>query len=235
MKPIIGIAGNERSIEDGETFWLSYTAKNFVEGIQDANGLPTIIPIGDPKDAKKYISTIDKLLLGGGHDVHPSFYKQEPHPLLEETHQKRDAFELALIKEAVKQKKPILGICRGFQLLNVAFGGTLFQDLQLYPEKTLPHAQKSNLRQVSHTVSIEKDSHLGNFLPLNYQVNSIHHQLIDQVADEFKIIAKAPNQVIEGIESLNHPILGIQWHPELTKDTIANEQAVFDYFVNKLE
>ena len=82
MKPIIGIAGNERTISQGETFWLSYTSRNFVEGIREAGGLPLVLPIGQPEDASSYIQRIDKLLLGGGHDVSPQLYGQEPHPYL---------------------------------------------------------------------------------------------------------------------------------------------------------
>ncbi|KAF1305132.1 gamma-glutamyl-gamma-aminobutyrate hydrolase family protein [Enterococcus saccharolyticus] len=236
MKPRIGIAANERTVVDGETFWLSYTAKNFVEGIQQAGGLPLLLPIGDPEDAKDYINQVDKLFLGGGHDVSPQFYHQAPSSYLEATNEARDRFELALIKEAVAQGKPIFGVCRGMQLLNVAFDGTLYQDLSAYPNETLPHVQHESMAKVSHEVTIEKNSHLGNFLPEHYQVNSFHHQTIDRVATPFKVIARATDGVIEAIESqgLASTILAVQWHPELTRAVIAREQQIFDYFVQSL-
>lgn len=129
MKPIIGIAANERPMIEEAEHWLSYTPKNFVTHIQQAQGIPLLLPMGVVEDAATYISKIDKLLLAGGHDVSPVHYGEDPHPLIQGIHPDRDVFELALIKEAVAQNKPIFGICRGMQLLNVAFGGSLYQDL----------------------------------------------------------------------------------------------------------
>ena len=236
MKPIIGIAGNERTIEDVETVWMSYTAKNFVTGIQAAGGLPSIIPIGDPQDAPAYIEKIDKLLLGGGHDVTPSLYHQEPHETLQATNLARDEFELALIKEAVRQGKPIFGVCRGMQLLNIAFNGTLYQDLSLHPFQPLPHVQTGSMTKSTHQVTIDEDSLLGQFLPTDYPVNSFHHQTIADVAGPFQVIALAEDGVIEAIQSLAFyaPILAVQWHPELTRGIRPEEQAIFDYFVQKM-
>lgn len=236
MKPIIGIAGNERTIFTGETYWLSYTSRNFVEGIQQAGGLPMVFPIGEPEDAANYIQKIDKLLLGGGHDVTPKLYGQELHAYLEETNEKRDAFELELIQEAVKAGKPILGICRGMQLLNVAFGGTLYQDVSLFPAKTLKHIQDSEMNKPTHAVRIKPESLLSDFLPSEYLVNTYHHQVIAQPAEGFQVIAQAPDGVIEGIQALHlkAPILAIQWHPELTRSKIATDQQLFDFFVQKL-
>lgn len=236
MKSIIGIAGNERTFQSSDLFWLSYTSRGFVEGIQQAGGLPLIFPIGEPADAASYIKTIDKLLLAGGHDVNPALYGQKPHAYLEEINEKRDAFELELIKEAVKQGKAILGICRGMQLINVAFGGNLYQDISLFPQKTLKHVQDSEMDKPTHTIHIDSESLLGNFLPTEYQVNTYHHQIVHQVANNFQVIAHAPDGIVEAIQSLHFdaPILAIQWHPELTRKTINTEQQIFDYFVQTL-
>jgi putative glutamine amidotransferase len=234
LKPIIGIAGNERTMTMGETFWLSYTSRNFVEGIQDAGGLPLVLPIGQPEDAKRYIQRIDKLLLGGGHDVNPKLYGQEPHPYLEEINEKRDAFELKLIDEAIKQGKPIFGICRGMQLINVAFGGSLYQDISLFGPTSIKHVQESEMTKQTHLVQIKASSRLATFLPEDYSVNSYHHQTIKNVAPNFTVIAQAPDGIIEGIEANDLPILAIQWHPELTRNALATEQQLFTYFVKEL-
>ena len=109
---------------------LSYAAKGFVEGVKDAGGIPIILPIGDQEMASHYISMIDKLILTGGQNVDPKFYGEPKTIDSDDYHLQRDIFELALIKEAIKQKKPIFSVCRGTQLFNVAMGGTLYQDIE---------------------------------------------------------------------------------------------------------
>ncbi|MHC5268180.1 gamma-glutamyl-gamma-aminobutyrate hydrolase family protein [Enterococcus sp. LJL98] len=235
MKPKIGIVGNEKFISTEKIdFWMSYTTKGYIDGIQQAGGLPFILPIGEPTDAKAAIDTLDRLIIAGGQDIQPQLYQQEPSRFLGETNPARDEFELALILEAAKQEKPILGICRGMQLLNVAFGGSLCQDLSLHPSATLPHVQEQSMNEPSHLISIAPKSWLDSFLPSTYLVNSAHHQAIDQLASTFKISATAADGVIESIEAKDSQkkILGVQWHPELTRDKIAREQAIFDYFIH---
>lgn len=237
MKPIIGIAGNETVMMDSDSHWISYTPKNFVTGLQQAGGIPLILPIGDPDEADRYVTGIDKLLLAGGQDIDPGHYGQLPDQKLGGTNPDRDRFELALIKAAIRQQKPILGVCRGMQLLNVAFGGTLYQDLSLRPEKALKHVQvPTPFHQPTHSVTIAQDSLLAAFLPTEaaYQVNSFHHQTVAEPAPELAVIATAPDGVIEGLENRECRILGIQWHPELTCAHVKKEQQIFDYFVTQL-
>ncbi|MGX7133358.1 gamma-glutamyl-gamma-aminobutyrate hydrolase family protein [Enterococcus songbeiensis] len=232
MKPIIGIAGSDQQLTEPDAHWIAYTPRSFVEGIQQAGGLPFILPVGNPQDAAEYVARIDKLLLAGGHDVAPVFYHQLPHQKLGAVYPLRDRFELALIQEAVNQKKPILGICRGMQVLNVAFGGTLYQDLSL-KEGTIKHVQAPTPFHIpTHPVRIEATSQLAKIVGTDYQVNSFHHQMIDHLADEFRIIATAPDGVVEGIESKHQKIMGLQWHPELTRTTIASEQKIIEFFVS---
>ncbi|OTN77339.1 hypothetical protein A5886_002439 [Enterococcus sp. 8G7_MSG3316] len=237
MKPIIGIAANERSMIEESEHWLTYTPKNFVTHIQEAGGIPLLIPMGVIEDAKAYISRIDKLLLAGGHDVSPQHYGETLHPLIQGTHPERDAFELALIKEAVAQKKPIFGVCRGMQLINVAFGGSLYQDLSLMENPHLKHVQlPTPFRFATHDVTLNADSQLGKLLGTTYPVNSFHHQAVKEIAKDFQVIATAPDGVVEAIEShaFGAPILGIQWHPELAAQTRPSEQAIFTFFVQTL-
>lgn len=238
MKKIIGIAGNERTTQENEqTFYFSYTPREFVEGITEAGGLPVILPLGNPEDAATYIQGIDKLLLPGGQDVDPSCYHQASHELLGETNQKRDAFELALIEEAIKQGKPIVGVCRGMQLLNVAFGGTLYQDASLNPAITLKHVQLPvALSKPTHQIVVKSGSMVRQFLPETYCVNSYHHQFVDQLAPTFTVTATAEDSGVEAIESTAHGvnILGIQWHPEQTFHSVPSDLKFFEYVVHAL-
>jgi putative glutamine amidotransferase len=239
MSNVIGIAGNQ-IIEAVDVFngnYVTYTPQGFVDAVQQAGGLPFVIPIGDPSQAAAYVSKIDKLLLAGGQDVSPQFYNQEPHQKLEETNFARDSFEIALIKEARKQHKPIFAICRGMQLLNVALGGTLYQDLSLYADWQIKHAQQPTKPQfATHDIFVEKDSLLYQLLGEKSQVNSYHHQAIHTLANDLIVTAKSADGIIEAIESRDPKLslLGVQWHPELRFNVSEKEFKLFDFFVNEL-
>ncbi|MBO0441737.1 gamma-glutamyl-gamma-aminobutyrate hydrolase family protein [Candidatus Enterococcus ikei] len=239
MKPIIGIAGNQiiQSVEIFNGNYVSYTPQGFVTAIQKAGGLPIVLPIGSQETAETYISKIDKLLLAGGQDISPDFFGEEPHPKLEETNRNRDIFEIALIKEAIKQQKPIFAVCRGMQLINVVLGGTLYQDLSLYPDWKVKHGQQPTQPQfATHNIQVEKDSSLYNLLGEQFKVNSYHHQAINKLAAPLKISAKSSDGIVEAIESVDSSqrVLGVQWHPELRFDVETKEFKLFDYFVNQL-
>lgn len=238
-KKIVGIAASEKNqfIEGFTDSFLTYTPKNFVTAIQKVGGIPIILPMDQPNDAKVYIDSIDCLLLAGGSDVTPVFYQEEPHPKLGGTNFNRDLFEEALIAEALKQNKPILGVCRGMQILNVTLGGSLYQDLSLYSDWAVKHDQMpSPSTQASHSITTEEESHIRQIVGANYQVNSYHHQAIKRVATSLKPVAWSTDNLIEALESKNpeHRILGVQWHPELTFKDNVTELAIFDYFVNQL-
>lgn len=235
----IGIAGNERTAvnpEDQNEYTFSYTPKEFVEGVTKAGGLPVILPLGQPEQAKDYIDLIDVLLLAGGQDVDPSLYDQDPHEKLGDLFKQRDTFELALIQEAIRQKKPIAGVCRGMQLLNVAFGGTMIQDLSLDPSLTLAHVQSPvPLTKATHEITIEPNSYLAEFLPETVAVNSYHHQAVDQIAPPFTVTARATDGAVEAIEGVidSSCILGVQWHPEQGFKTNPTDQEFFTYLVER--
>ena len=129
-KPIIGITANVRPNPAHEDINWSYAPSGFVEGVQKSGGLAILLPVSDPSEAKTYISMIDKLILIGGQNVDPKFYNEENHASDDDFFLERDLFEMALIEEATKQKKPIFSICRGTQLMNVALGGSLHQDIE---------------------------------------------------------------------------------------------------------
>ncbi|EOH98480.1 glutamine amidotransferase, class I [Enterococcus haemoperoxidus ATCC BAA-382] len=239
MTTTIGIAGNQ-IIQSADIFngnYVSYTPQGFVTAIQKAGGLPLVLPISAEESAAAYISKIDKLLLAGGQDISPDLFGEEPHPKLEETNRNRDLFELALIKEALKQHKPIFAVCRGMQLINVALGGTLYQDLSLNSEWKIKHGQQPTQPQfATHGIEIEQGSTLYQVFGGSYRVNSYHHQAINVLAPSLKVTAKSSDGIAEAIESTdaNQRLLGVQWHPELRFDIDTKEFALFDYFVNQL-
>lgn len=223
---IVGITGNEREIPSKSGISYLIAPKDLAEGVLRAGGLPFIFPVARPKDAKSYVDQIDKLILAGGQHVLPHFYGEKQEIDSEDYWLARDEFELALIKEALKQKKPILGICRGMQLLNVALGGSLEQEVE-------GHWQES-WQGVSQQIKTQTGSRLQEIFSPKTSINSFHQQRIKSLANELTATAFDPNDgTIEAYEGKNLPLLGIQWHPEfLLADQ--KHQALFEYLVEKL-
>jgi len=230
----IGIAGNTLT-QAAAVFHdnpVSYIFQNYLDALTNTSAMPLILPIQSPAFAELAVSKIDSLLLIGGQDVSPQLYSQAPQQQLGLTYLPRDQWELALVKAAVAQSKPIFGICRGLQLLNVAFGGSLTQDLSLVPT-SLKHMQDPTPNWIpTHNVTIS-----GGFLkPLlgdDMLVNSFHHQVVADVADEFEVIATAEDGVIEGLQSKTHPIYAVQWHPEMMAAHHPSMQGLFNWFAEQ--
>ncbi len=234
MKAIVGVAGyfftrTENHLLDLD---INTAPKELTKSIREADMLPLIIPLSNPLDAKAYIDQVDALVLAGGADIDPLLYNEEPLPELGITEPERDLFELALIKEAWKQEKPIMGICRGLQILNVAFGGSLYQDLSYYPELEVAHIQKTPWQYPTHSVTIAKDSLLAEALGTKSVINSYHHQSIKELADVFKPIAWSTDGIIEAFESNDSKqnVLAMQWHPELLLETTTDSIHIFKKF-----
>ncbi|RHH68177.1 MULTISPECIES: gamma-glutamyl-gamma-aminobutyrate hydrolase family protein [Vagococcus] len=238
MKKMIGISANE-IIDSGETLHnlpISYLPAGYVRAVQEVGGVPVVIPLGKKEDAKEYVSLIDKLILTGGQNVTPTLYLEGKEPINEHLSLlERDVFEMALIKEAIKQQKPIFGVCRGMQLVNVYLGGTLHQDLSLRNPEPIRHMQAPIERWVAtHDIYLESDSLLRPIYGANATVNSFHFQSINKIGNDLKITAVSEDGVVESIESSsdNHKILGVQWHPDFAYDTLEKEKEVFDFVVN---
>lgn len=229
-KTIIGITGNQKpNPTDTTAPNLSYVVTNFVQAVQEAGGIPLILPIGSEEMAKSYISMIDKLIMTGGQHVLPQFYGEEQTIVSDDYSLERDSFELALIKEAVRQGKPIFTVCRGTQLFNVAMGGTLHQDIEAHWQDTL--AEYS-----SHDMVIASDSPLAAIYGTSTATNSFHHQSIKDLASNLKVIAHSPNDhIIEAVTTTDgFPYLGVQWHPELLFTKRQEDRALFEYVVQTL-
>ncbi|MDO4814020.1 MAG: gamma-glutamyl-gamma-aminobutyrate hydrolase family protein [Gemella sp.] len=236
MKPIIGIISNQINDEYEvlNKLQITYTATDNINAISEAGGDPVIIPINNMESVRKYANIIDGLLLAGGQDVSPLFYGEEPNPKLGQTLARRDAFEIEIIKEMLKLQKPIFGICRGLQIINVALGGTLYQDMKYVNVDPIKHWQDTHLKYISHTVKTTKDSRINKILGDTSTINSLHHQAVKTLGINLKATAFASDGLIEAIESEipSQYILAVQWHPEaLLQDKHEASQKLFKDFV----
>lgn len=177
-----------------------------------AGNTPLVLPAETNRAVvARMLASVDVLLLCGGEDVDPSRYKTKPSPRLEEVNLRRDAWEWLLLDEAVKRRLPVIGICRGCQLINVYFGGTLWQDLPSERPGGGVHRGKG----ARHDIQIVADSRLARCLGIGRaNVNTIHHQAVRDLAPGFRAVAVAPDGVVEAIESDALPVVGVQFHPE---------------------
>jgi putative glutamine amidotransferase len=219
-RPRIGITSSNH--EDGHA-----VARDYVEAVVAAGGLPVLLPILAPDLAPVALRDLDGLLCSGGGDLVPSTYGQAPHPDVYGLDPSRDSWELALVAAA---RVPILGICRGSQLLNVAAGGTLVQHV---PDHTsVVHRDMERKRDLVHDVEVRAGSRLHAVVgTLHLGVNSLHHQAVDEVGAGYQAVAWATDGTVEGIEaSGDRPVLAVQWHPELLLDHDAH-RALFTWLV----
>lgn len=215
MKKIVGISGNQKE-RDG--FIRDCVFIENANSIKKVGGIPIILPMTEIENViKGYIDTIDALLLSGGNDVDPRNYGEERKAVLGKTNRNRDKFDLLLIKYALEKKIPIMGICRGMQILNVYFGGTLCQDIWKYKKAELKHHEVNNYWEGVHKVFLEKNSQLEKLLGPEPWVNSIHHQSVEKIGKDLKVVGRSSDGIIEAYEHENPEVkvYGIQWHPEL--------------------
>jgi putative glutamine amidotransferase len=235
-KPIIGISTSLLMIDNGcfRGRERIIVGQDYVRSILFAGGTPIVLPIlSDQEQIEQQIELIDGLLLSGGCDVHPHFYKEEPHPLLQDLCPERDLHEIQLVQLAHQSRKPILGICRGAQLLNVAFGGTLYQDVSLHSNQVYQHIQQAQVHVAAHEIKILEHSILKKTMEVSHTtINSFHHQSVKKVAPGFRINAVAGDGIIEGIEKEDSSfIIGVQWHPELMADKQEETRKLFEGLV----
>jgi putative glutamine amidotransferase len=196
---------------------FDYVKREYYEAILASGGIPVLLPNTEPpSDLGALIELLDGLLVTGGGDMHPGNFAQEPHPKLGPTSVARDNFELAIIEQMLEERKPILGVCRGHQALNIALGGTLHQDLSCLPHPTLVHADPQQTAKINHNVVIDETSKLFGIIgSSSIETNSSHHQVIDKLGRGLKAVAFAPDGVIEAIEHEGFKfVIGVQWHPE---------------------
>lgn len=208
----------------------------YTVSIRGAGLLPVVLPVLDPADADAALDGVAGLVLTGGEDVNPARYGAAPHPELDETHDGRDAFEIALVRAARERALPTLAICRGVQILNVALGGTLVQDIPSEWKDPIVHdgdwARTARVHEVDVTPGSRLARALGTERPV---VNSMHHQAVGTVAPQLATVARAPDGIVEGVEwpSDDWWMVGVQWHPEeLTASPEPWDRALFATFTD---
>ncbi len=205
MKPVIGITADM----DGETFRLR---RDYVSAVASAGGLPLIVAPAR-HDISRIASIIDGLLLSGGDDLRPEYLGEELSVPLERfrfVEKERTDFEIGLLREILGKRKPVLAICYGMQLVNVALGGSIYQDIGLQVDNALDH------RKGLHTVEIvDSIAPLSTLPSSELTVNSFHHQAVRETGEGLRSFAEAGDGIIEGIYKEDYPFLvGVQWHPE---------------------
>lgn len=224
-RPLIGISSSHRG-------YNSSTPMTYSESVIQAGGIPMVIPITtDTLILANIVNQLDGIILIGGEDIHPSYYKEAPIEQLGKVDSLRDVYDIALIRIAANYNIPMLGICRGEQLINVAFGGTLYQDIpSQYPTSAIQHNQKESSRIPTHTVNIMPGSTIAQITGRTQLfTNTHHHQAVKKVAPGFKVTGWATDSIPEVIESSwEYPIWGVQFHPEAL--TVAGDSISARFF-----
>ena len=236
MKPIIGISGSI-IIDDGGIFLgyrRSYVNDDYIDSVIQNGGIPYIIPFTEDDEViREQLNHVQGLILSGGHDVDPHNYGEEPEQKLGDIWPERDKFDMRLLKLAEENGIPVLGICRGAQIINVYHGGTLYQDLSYRKEKTLKHSQGQTPTLLTHTVKTVAGTKIAELLgKKEMQTNSFHHQLIKDVADDFKVSARCVDGVVEAIENKDASIIAVQWHPEMLHRVVPYQNNLFKYIID---
>ena len=229
--PLIGLSGTACS---HPTYRMPMAAlgERYIQAIRAAGGLPVIIPSDTSLEAvSTLMARLDGLLLTGGGDIAPERYGGHGHEAVYGLRPERDALELALVVHAVRHHIPFLGICRGIQILNVALGGTLYEDLaSQYPHALRHHRDAVAERQVlAHAIHLTPGSRLARLVgAIDFQVNSLHHQGLRMLAADLQAVGHAPDGLVEAVELPGHPFgMAVQWHPEWLYDEHPLQAALF--------
>lgn len=235
MKPIIGVTTDS---ERKNGYYYQVLNEWNLRSISDNGGIPFMFQITtDDEIIEKYLEMVDGILFSGGYDVNPLYYGEEPIKDIGLIDYERDEFELKLYKKAAEKNIPILGICRGAQIMNVAAGGNLYQDIYYQRQNTNCHSYDISKALEFHNVEIITDSKLFEILKVKeLRTNSLHHQSIKETGKGYKPTAFAKDGIIECIESENLTFaMGIQWHPEVMYNKLPIFANIFRAFIEHCE
>jgi putative glutamine amidotransferase len=229
VAPLIGIT---TSVTIDRTPERAYVNGAYIRAVQAAGGIPVLLTPHFTAEVQAALwERLDGLVLTGGGDIEPSRFGEVAHPAVDEVSPARDDLELELTRRAVSEHVPLFAICRGIQVLNVALGGTLVQDIPSEWPNALAHAQSAPRHEPTHAVKIMGEgTQLGRVLgALEVEVNSLHHQAIKQLGDGLREVAWAPDGIVEGVEIPGDGrfVVGVQWHPE---ELVMHDQAARNLF-----
>lgn len=243
MAILIGITGNSEGMSTSGTSGdfagfgvrppLYLISQDYCKALIQAGAIPVFIPPVAEETFPDLVESLDAILFTGGVDIHPQEYGETPHPLLGDVDLERDAFEMALFRYVWHQTDlPIMGVCRGLQVLNVGLGGTLWQDLPSQRPSHVHHSQRDHRYKAVHPLKVDGESTMGKLLSKVIAVNSLHHQGIKELAKGLKPVAWSPDGLIEAVEAEDHPCrFAAQWHPENMVHTYPEFIHLFNHLV----
>jgi putative glutamine amidotransferase len=241
-KPIILLPSFREASSKGGDFTRVVVEASYLSPLLSLDAVPLIVPLGATKEEIEELSEIaDGLLIPGGGDIVPARYGENMHEMTNDVSEERDELEFSLVQSFLHQKKPIFGICRGVQVLNVAMGGTLYLDIASEMQTTIMHWWDKSVTiaeqydKDTHEIEIEKESVLSTIFGMEKtKVNSLHHQSVKTVGNGLYVGARAIDGVVEEIESVDMNkqwLLGVQWHPEAILEHHPENKKLFEEFI----
>lgn len=230
---VIGLSGGYINVNGIKRVYVN---EDYVQAVLKAGATPLILPLcEDINVIKQMIACLDGLIITGGEDIHPSYYHEEPLTVCGEFDYHRDCYEFMLMAAFEATNKPILGICRGAQALNVYFGGTLYQDLSLKLDCTIMHRQTGSRGFGCHAIEVVANQFLGSIYQSGDLINSYHHQAVKDLGKGLVIAAISKDGVIEAFQHQTKPIYAVQFHPEVMVENDKKALQLFKQFVERIE
>jgi len=238
--PLIGITGDLSGLPANGTNTaqepILFLAQRYYRAVQEADGMPLVLPpIASRAELRRILQRLNGLLISGGNfDIHPSYYGEKPINALRTIKRERTEFELELVDLALNQDLPLLGICGGAQAINVALGGSLYQDIAIQLPLANNHEQGAKKDHGGHPIKIISGTCLRQIVQKHtLEVNTTHHQSIKRTGKGLVVNATAEDGLIEGIESPRHRfVLGVQWHPEVLASKDLSQRRIFSSFIS---
>ncbi len=220
-RPVIGITTYG---EDKDKHF--HLPREYTDAVRRAGGLPILLTPGED-NIEQLFDLVDGIIFAGGGDFDAALFQQKPHATIDRVDPERDRFEMALAKYVLGKSKPVLGICRGFQLLNIATGGDLIQHLPDEVKELIPHRSDNN-EEVKHEVKLKEGCRLQDiFEKTSLKIVSKHHQGVDKISEDWEVVGHSEDGVVEAMEHKKHPwMMAVLWHPELALDDPDNQKIV---------
>lgn len=235
-RPVVGVVPYSLPAPGGNRQPAFAASRKYLDVLRSVGAVPWVVPLApdDQEILADIAGCLDGLMLTGGSDVEPSRYGELKHPLCGDPDPDRDVTELALLRLAADRGLPVLGICRGLQVLNVAAGGSLYQDIPTQVPAALRHDFAPNRTSLPHEVTVAPGSRLAGILGETVvAVNSLHHQAVKELGPGLRASAYAPDGVIEAVEAAGDRfVVGVQWHPEELTETHADMRRLFTAFID---